>query len=84
MFLGESRSLTWLMQSTLDSAVGQLLFNNPGSAGDNQESRFDIIHRVRSQDMLKIVEAITIKFSIFALCRQKVNLRCPVLVLEEH
>lgn len=80
---GELHSLTWLIQSALDSGIGQHLFDNFVCASEYQENWFDILHKVCSQHMLRIVEAVRIKFRRPTLCRQMERFSLSLLVLQE-
>lgn len=61
---------TRVIQSVLDSAIGQHLIENPTCSGQYQEKWFQIVDRVQSQHLLKIIEAVNIKLRKATLCRQ--------------
>lgn len=62
-------NLTQLTQSALDSAINQHLVDNPMGAGEYHENWFDILHRVHSRHMLRIVGTVKIKLRRPTLCR---------------
>lgn len=68
---GRVGSMNLPCSTTLDSAIGQHLVDNPCCANQYKIEWFEVLHRADSKNHLRILESVSIAFRKPSLCRQK-------------